>query len=1301
MLKFYVLSVLIFAILFGLEFFAIYRCTLKKAKRPSHIISAAVMAVLSCVGMLFLSEIISGIDWFLQLDGVKTIVSFIFGSVQAITMTGILLALLLLNLATLLAGLAIKSICNFILSRIRIPSGTYNPFAAIIRHFYETEEPHITRTKATVYRKWLLWAKHGVFALFALTNLALLTLVFFAPDLINQSSGNLLRIMILIFWVPTVSYLIINEFYYFLKGYDKYDEDYDYETEGISGTVVGDYSKLLRIYEETAGKANLIRTYSYNRTGALDMFNGGKATQAAKCDSEVQAVYEMIENKIKNTGVDICDEYANALVSMLNRDDVFVADTVIGEFSQYLFNYLNYQLCCNRKIIILCNSNIYSDKNRLALYMKMIRKSFRGINGYGDIWRIGTFESLRQNETIDILLSSYEEYIPEYTHRANSIFFDNVAVCVFLECLDLFGNDQFYSKAVFSHLEHLNPEIQYIFLSQSNSIMLKNAIDSMMNEHHPVAFYKNSNALKNLYVFIWKGESYFKPQIIFDNNAKYYYGTALPIGIIGAKYGVEKVNIIDCEETPYITYQHIMKDRAAEIEKAAERSIDFDNFFSYEYINYYLADDLVFLIVYDKYNNAAICKNIWGKIADHKIKILHIISEPYMLREFLTDNIDDVQIAEALVPCADKSFKRSEAESAIINMYEFGMKSSEIMRFCGANCSSTLTELLKEIFSFAFPNVPSSMFEKSFSIEQDICFLPDKDSYDSDRLIRFTNKALIKKLTSKDRYARISLGRPDEFKYLPIPVDDINNYCLEDQFISVDGESVLVSSVENGVIYGKLQSETNHYDYVSVCTFNHGDINVIDEDNSENSDYYVRYGTAEVTRVISDYYELVRGRNLTDDANSRKHNIDSAETIRDTIPNVQMLEITFNYSFSDNTNASVLFAELFNGVFRTLFPTLYKNIFACANTSVLALKDKKEEAESAEGDITEADSEISKPDALTLKKILEMIPCDISINSEKCKITVYEFSHMEIGLIRELKARMPEILLLLQRFIDWELVHSRNAETYLKYGFSEYPEIFPIDEIKSYLDNCLPHSISESSYNFNLSLAEWTHCDYCFKPILLSAHRLSDNRIMCNDCYLRRINARQEIEDLFSKAIRLLNRHYCIEIVRLTSDGHPAISVKFKSRYTINKKVSSGSPYSVVLGFFASDKRQLWVERGGPSPSTFAVLVHELTHAWQNDVFDMKLPKSLKKRNVHIEGISQPVDIEDIHLLEGQATYVEIEAMRLENQHAFADHLTAEILSRGDNDEYKIGYLYFLQLLKNSNTNNIFEFILREGNAQP
>ena len=26
------------------------------------------MAVLSCVGMLFLSEIISGIDWFLQLD---------------------------------------------------------------------------------------------------------------------------------------------------------------------------------------------------------------------------------------------------------------------------------------------------------------------------------------------------------------------------------------------------------------------------------------------------------------------------------------------------------------------------------------------------------------------------------------------------------------------------------------------------------------------------------------------------------------------------------------------------------------------------------------------------------------------------------------------------------------------------------------------------------------------------------------------------------------------------------------------------------------------------------------------------------------------------------------------------------------------------------------------------------------------------------------------------------------------------------------------------------------------------------
>lgn len=1300
MLKYYALTILFFALVFTLLFWALNKCNLKKKKRPMQIFSLFVLSIGVLLSMLFLSNIIKVIDTFLQLEFMRKVTSFVFGATKPVVLTGVVLAILLLSIIFLIAGLVVKKICNTVLKHIRIPQGRYNPFAVIIRAFYDTDNGCFTRPHTVVYRKWLLWSKYCVVAVFAITNIFLLTMIFYYPSWAGNNSDLVENIIMYLYWISVVSYLLINEAYYFLRGFDIDDEDYDYETEELSSVIVGSYAKMVQVYNSMASDANLIKVYSYDSTFSNSMFNGGKSSHTAMIDPQLRPVFDMIENSIKISGVDICEEYANALVQMLNGKDIFVSDSIIGEISQYLFNYLNYQLCCGHKVVILCRTEIYDDRARRKQYIEMIRKNLANINGYGSIWQVGTYSSILNNEQVDVLLSSFNQYISDYAHRANSKFFDNVRICVCADCMELLSDEQIYKKALISHFKNSTNHIQFVFLTENNSVMLKDAVSDMMGTKRPVEFFKNSNRLKDVFVFLWRGESYYKPQIIFDTDSKYYYGSALPLGIIAAKYGVEKVNIINCEQTPHRTYHRAMKDRSAEIESAIRSSINFDTFFSYDYINYYITNDLVFLIVFDRYHNAAICKDIWGKIADNKTKILHIISEPYLLREFLCNNIDDTQIAEAIVPFNDVAFKRSEAEALIINMFEFGVKMSRLKSIRTTlrlgDRTLSVTDVIRELFVLAFPDEVPEMCFSSFVFEDDIQFVSGhgqvQDHYDADRIVRFINKDLYEKLISNSEYAKVVLNNNDDWRCLPVLKKDIHNYYLEDQHMSVDGESVLITEIKDGVIMGKLDTETYHFDYAPVVRFSSKDFTLIDDDYAENALLYLRYCTCEATRDIIDYYSLLRGRNLTDPVNCKRYGLNITDQIHETICDTKALVITLNHDFSNNAHMAALFAELLNGLFKTIFPTMYQNIIACANTDGIIVNGSKDDNE-------DSSDSVKSPDFKALKKIVDMIPCDTSTSTEACVVTVYEFCHKELGMAYELKTRFTDILLLLQRYINWELNHS-NKESYLKYGYEDYPDIFPLEELKEYLDLVIPHNISLTNYNTKISLSEWAHCDYCFKPILLTAHKLSDNRLMCNDCFQCRIRAKQEIEELFVEVIKFMNNRYGIQIVKTASDGTVTISVNFKRRTTINRECDNKSPFSVILGFYSADRRELWVERGGPKPATFAILAHELTHAWQNDVFDMKPPESLVNKVVKINGITDPVKIKDIHIWEGHATYVEIQIMRLNNQHEYADFLESEILSRSDDDVYKIGYLYFTQLLKSSGDDNIFEFLLEEGSKE-
>ena len=669
----------------------------------------------------------------------------------------------------------------------------------------------------------------------------------------------------------------------------------------------------------------------------------------------------------------------------------------------------------------------------------------------------------------------------------------------------------------------------------------------------------------------------------------------------------------------------------------------------------------------------------WAALTAELTSMVHIISRPYMLRDYFAYHLNgfvrNEKGMQMFVPTYYADLK-APSIALLIRLRENGMTIEEIvayMNLFGANednAERALTLALETVFG-------KSQFVQIYSYfsfgKEEIRFY--NGAFHHTRMVKLTNEAIYKKVCAMTENNIVVTNAHSEV--LPIDRASVYNRFLPGQRFSFSGSRYEILSISNGTLsVREEESVEREKEYTQIYDYPAFTLASEPERSWKNNEHYSRdLFSATVTRKISGYFSHINGMDFSENNTMRfklDHEIVETRTVK-------CLRLRFFFPFGEEYDAAAaLLVVLFRGVLQTALPKNYPDILVASHLGERAFRedlfDQTPDGALRKDPLPSDWLETGDYD-LPLTRWLKMLfPAFESGNvpeNDPQQISLYlvDFSQSGNHILSAVAEETTRLLNVLYGYLEWVIQNPDLKHVYLKFGYNQVPEIFNLPVVHAFLQRVADYA-PEVSGDLHGKLvvpsqSEKHYCSFCGRPISVSRWTFEeDDRIMCEDCYKHRTTERKEIQVLLRRAYDTLENKYQITLP-------PGIKIRFKSASSIAK--AGGTVHGGrILGFYSFAKKEVWVERGGPEPCVLATLMHELTHAWQH----ANLPD---------------MDKLALKYIEGHATYVEIECTRLLGQKMYADFWERNV--EAGNDVYAEGLLYWKERLKQESDKNIFKHI--------
>ncbi|MBQ3291244.1 MAG: hypothetical protein IJH43_02555 [Mogibacterium sp.] len=1139
-----------------------------------------------------------------------------------------------------------------------------NEMAKFTNRYYELEDgegwPYI-RNEHILTAKWLNSARKVILVLF-IVWLMFACLMLYSG--IEKAPEKLLVALKYFIIILSAAYVPIAEMFYFLDGISRFDDvsdfNMDFDIDEVGLTRIGNYEMLIRHFQLKYGDmiANngkcLVEKASVQQAGPNDV-----GEQMVKRSKNANAYNSIIKSIKYNTDTLSENNYTEATLSLVNGDSIIVADSIYGEILLYVAGFLNYRLSSGGKALIVTSYKSRVERIREELYDRLSR-----INDLDPVWKIGTIED-NWAITADIVVCSIDKLDlignQEFTSQIGCVIVDD-------------PSGSFVSAEVAQRMSYMkitgeikDRELQYIFICNEDNRNLEEGLEHIVG--HDLKSFKSSTAKADFYCMIWKNESFNQPQTRIGIQP--YIGNASLISLEAARLGVRSIGMWVDGTIPFVTYRDLMMQNMDEIRQKFLRTsaINMNDIVTYNASENYrkgLRDrglntvdeknELKFIIEYDVDNNLLTVAKAWSNYALNKNTLITIVSDTYMLRGYLADNLATLvhtpSIIKQIIPSKGEDVHRSN-ELLLLRLYR-GMRSDYLIEaynsFNGTHFTSDqIEECLEALLSDVCPDklIKDGAYG-CFTFTQDIEFSNDNNDpkYVNFYTIRLTNAKVYDFVLNKTNYAKIRFGTGDDLTVLPIDIEDIYNYYLPKQMHCFDGELAVIKKIKpNGEILIERTTPQDVRSYVSIAEYRSGRCSEESVTITHSGHYSLSEITADIEWEISGYYNFKKGNQLfVDDPNlgRRETFVEThlAEPITVKRDNKRGIVLRLGQVCDSKEKVELTLALMLNELFKTLFPNNFNDMAACAVRF-------------------EKMNELLENLPAEEKPIADIIPC-IAIegfhSSDFPEIVLFEKSANERGLLSEVidEVNLQNIFDILYSYLKWEL---EADEKYLSFGFEQYPSLLDIEGTLKYLESVRTLNNEPVSDVFDFMDITTDVCQYCGRPLGVEAVKTDDGRIMCVECRNQLVTSQAELKEIFMDATSKLKSHY-----GLGTNGKQPWDIRhvgFKNAQEIIRRTGSSS----VLGFYNFKRHELWILKAVPRAYEFSTLVHELVHAWQHQNFPRKA-------------------LNDRDLAEGQAMWVEIEMARLEHQEAYAEYLERALelglitstLPDGTEFSYSVGY---------------------------
>ncbi len=230
---------------------------------------------------------------------------------------------------------------------------------------------------------------------------------------------------------------------------------------------------------------------------------------------------------------------------------------------------------------------------------------------------------------------------------------------------------------------------------------------------------------------------------------------------------------------------------------------------------------------------------------------------------------------------------------------------------------------------------------------------------------------------------------------------------------------------------------------------------------------------------------------------------------------------------------------------------------------------------------------------------------------------------------------------------------------FLKFGGTGIDPAIAADDLKEYLNShgCGDNSLRQARDPAALDpphVSGELVCDFCGCSLTgVRYDRLSDGRIRCGKCTSTAITDLKSFERLLLDAVAILENNYGITF-------GSGITVHMTDAKTVSKV--SGVVFRPTSGFdpravgvatqSGPNSYAIYIEHGSPRMATLTTMIHELTHIWQFQNWDMKkVQKHYGKKNLDyiLEGMAVWAEIQTLYAI-GEYTYARDREQRIEDR---------------------------------------------------
>lgn len=1141
----------------------------------------------------------------------------------------------------------------------------------VVNKFYE-EENGIVKLKPFCHSLGLFikGMKFGTVIFCVIENLVIIFSVLFGS---NSWNTQLTNAVMQFYLMPMAAYFVFHQMQLFLEtpGDSRLGL---ISTMNIPEELNGQVEALIPCYQEVFGKALLCSEFGAEKTedeiGLVSNDAGNDLSE--KC--EERGVFNIIINQLKQADVELNSSFEDAVVHLLNGYSVLVKDNIEGEFTPYYANYINYYISKGQNALVVC-----SDKEMVIKLQNELATTVKRANGGNMLWVIATADDLGTRDDINVIICTYQELTNINTQMRYGNIFRDVFVAVFPDVVGLVSQNNIFLELLLSKLRSLSNLKQYVFISKVDTSFIKDRIQFLFySENLKLEAFNHDIRPAHTGVMVWKGESFYRFQNALNIGGAQspYLGSALPIAFLAVKKDFPRVHLINGQCVGDNTFLFgAMPSHKAGIKVYFGGDVDVANKISVRDSEAIKPEDMKIICVYDDDYNFfnAIWK--WIKYAGRKGTIIHVISPFYMLREYFADNYRNIinNHNEYRALYNSGSVLDYSRKAMLLAMFaDCDIEEDDLLNYAkhyGLNCND-ITVLLLDCMKTARPQRDPGSFFDYFKYNDKSWFDSENDIIEKYQTIKLSDANIISELRDKVACAYYVIGQRKK-QFVNVLSGNIFNYFLEDQIIPVSGEYYKVNQVNDGIVYLLPSTPSELYDYFPISDFS---IEPTSDKNTCTDDYFFDFNIleAKASRRIYGYISSINGNDFSDQSHHIKVN-SFEEPVVVKMSKVPVLEINIRKEHVNNDiRTIVLLSNLLNGLFKTIFPNSYQNIFAIADQPF---------------DIELCDKVLEGKHNYTTEELVKITQPGLSettnypLDNDYFRISIVEFSCIEYGMVSVLYENRMAIMYILFRYLNWYLASGNGR--YIHYGMQDIPSIFSPNGLLAFLKNALntdeapivgnnDNIVKDSTKRF-----ETETCTFCGNTTSFW-WKFGDGRVMCGHCHDHMKTQEDEIIYILDSTRDRLFDIYHIE--ETYKKSVKSINVRFQSKDAI-ERVAGRMTNGRTLGFYRHSDRELWIERKGPAVTMQSTMAHELTHAWQFFMLDETDDDNKVKMKRFEKALGKHYQQKKKVLLEGHAVYIEIDIMKRLGEKRFAEMLENEYSER--DDAYGVGYHLFKEYIDN------------------